>query len=179
MARNNAFLEGNLGVAAAGVRAEEFGDKYNHTTVLTFEGSSAVLPAIAGGANLAVGKLLYTLPAGAVVVEAARLKDVAITQTEGNIDADTPDVGLGTTVASGVVAVLSGTAAFENILTGQTFTDCNGTAEDVAVGTQLVIQHDGDKTIYLNAADGWAASGDAGAVLSGQVVIHWRYLGEA
>lgn len=179
MARNNDFLEGNNGVAAPACRAEEFGDKYHHTTILTLEGASAVLPAIAGGANLAVGLKLYDFPGGSVIVEAARLKDVAITQSEGNITADTPDVGLGTTIASGAVAVLGGTAAFENILTGQTFADCDGTAEDVAVGTQLVIQHDGDKSVYLNVADGWAASGDAAAVVSGQIVLHWRYLGEA
>jgi hypothetical protein len=179
MARNNAFLEGNKGVATAACRAEEFGDKYHHTTVLTLEGASAVLPAIAGGANLAVGLKLYDFPAGAVVVEAARLYDVAIQQTDGNIAADTPDVGLGTTIASGVVAVLGGTAAFENVLTGQTFTDCDGTAEDVAVGTQLVIQTGDSHSLYLNVADGWAASGDAAAIVSGQIIVHWRYLGGA
>lgn len=179
MARNNDFLQGNKGVAAAAVRAEEYGDKYNHTTVLTFEGASAVLPAIAGGANLAVGVKLYDFPAGAVVVNAARLKDVAITQTEDNITADTPDVGLGTTIASGAVAVLSGTAAFENVLTGQTFTDCDGTAEDATVGTQLVIAPADSHALYLNVADGWAADGDAAAVVSGQVVINWSYMGES
>lgn len=179
MARNNAFLEGNKGVAAAACRAQEFGDKYHHTTVLTLEGASAVLPAIAGGADLAVGLKLYDFPAGAVIVEAARLYDVAIQQTDGNIDADTPDVGLGTTIASGAVAVLGGTAAFENVLTGQTFTDCDGTAEDVTVGTQLIIAPGDSHSLYLNVADGWAADGDAAAIVSGQIVIHWRYLGAA
>lgn len=179
MAKNNAFLQGNNGVAAAACRAQEYGDKYHHTTVLTLEGASAVLPAIAGGANLAVGVKLYDFPAGAVIVEAARLYDVAIQQTEGNIGADTPDVGLGTTIASGAVAVLGGTAAFENVLTGQTFTDCDGTAEDVTLGTQLIIAPGDSHALYLNVADGWAASGDAAAVVSGQVIVHWRYMGEA
>jgi len=113
------------------------------------------------------------------VVNAARLKDVAITQTEGNITADTPDVGLGTTIASGAVAVLGGTAAFENVLTGQTFTDCDGTAEDATVGTQLVVEPGDSHALYLNVADGWAADGDAGAVVSGQVVVNWTYMGES
>ncbi|MED5549862.1 MAG: hypothetical protein VX529_10945 [Pseudomonadota bacterium] len=179
MARNNAFLQGNLGVVAAPCRVEEFGDKYQHTTILTFEGSSAVLPAIAGGAVLAVGLKVYDFPAGSVIVDSARLYGVAITQTEGNITADTPDVGLGTTIGSGAVAVLSGTAAFENILTGQTFTDCDGTAEDATVGTQLVIAPADSHSVYLNVADGWAAGGDAAAVVSGQIVLQWRYMGGA
>ena len=176
MARNNAFLEGNLGVAAAACTVQEYGSKYNHTTVLTFTGSSAVLPDIAGGANLAVGKLIYTFPAGAIRVTATKM-DVGITQTQGNINADTPDIGIGTTIGSGVVAVLGGTAAFENILTGQTATNCTGTKTVKTVDTSLVIETAGDHTVYLNVADGWAASGDDAAILTGTVTLHWQYLG--
>jgi len=176
MAKNNAFLAGNLGVAAAPCRVAEYGDKYNHTTVLPLDGASAVLPAIAGGADLAVGLKLYDFPAGAVIVEASRL-DVAIQQVDGNIDADTPDIGLGTTIASGVVAVLGGTAGFENVLTGQTAADCDGTATDKMLATQLLVEVADSHALYLNVADGWAASGDAAAVVSGQVIVHWRFVG--
>lgn len=151
----------------------EYGDKHNRVTVIDFQ---TTFPAIAGGANLAVGKLLYTLPAGACVIEASRL-NVAIAGAAA-IQADTPDIGLGTTIASGVVAVLGGTAAFENILTGQTMTDCDETVTDAAVGTQLVIASGGDHTVYLNVADGWAAGGDAAADVYGRVILHWRYLGD-
>uniref|UniRef100_A0A6H1ZDX9 Uncharacterized protein n=1 Tax=viral metagenome TaxID=1070528 RepID=A0A6H1ZDX9_9ZZZZ len=175
---SSAVLTGaNNGTAETGTTAAEYGDGYRHITVLTV---NTTLPAIAGGADLAVGKLLYALPAGAVVVHSSHM-DLAITQTQGNITADTPDGGLGTTIASGVVNVLSGTAAFENILTGQAFNDCNGTAEDKAAiptgGTSLVIESGGDHTIYFNVADGWAASGDAAATLTGTVVIEWTHLG--
>lgn len=179
MARNNSFIEGNSGVVAAPCVGTEFGDKYSHTTVLSLEGASAVLPDIPGGADLGVGVKLYDFPAGAIIVESARIYDVAIQQVDGNITADTPDVGLGTTIASGVVAVLSGTAAFENVMTGQTFTDCDGTAEDVTIATQLIINPADSHSLYLNVADGWAASGDDAAVLSGQVIINWRYMGAA
>lgn len=164
----------NVGTAASGVLATEYGDGRNHVTVLTV--ANKALPAIAGGANLGVGSLLYTFPAGVDIVHGSRMS-ASITQTEGNITADTPDGGLGTTIASGAVAVLGGTAAFENVLTGQTFNDCNGTAEAVAVGTQLVIQAADNHTLYFNVADGWAASGDAGALLNGTFVIFWTYLG--
>lgn len=171
---NAATTSANVGTANTGTTAVEYGDARNHVTVLTV---STTLPAIAGGANLAVGKLLYTLPAGACLVQAAKMS-LAITQSQGNITADTPDGGLGTTIASGVVAVLGGTAAFENILTGQTFNDCNGTAEVKTVGDQVLVVETADNhTVYFNVADGWAASGDAAAALTGTVVLVWKYLG--
>lgn len=174
MARNNDFPPTNVGSPATGViDCIERGDKSRHTTILTVQ---TTLPAIAGGANLAVGKLLYTFPAGAIVVHAATMS-LAITQTTGNITADTPDGGLGTTIGSGVVAVLGGTAAFENILTGQTFDDCNGTAEVKTVADQvLVIEASAAHTLYFNVADGWAASGDTGARLTGTVAFTWTLL---
>ncbi len=107
-------MAGKLGAAAAGVTAVEKGDGYRHVSVLTV---NTTLPAIAGGANLAVGKLLYTLPAGRLLINAVSMT-LAITQTEGNINADTPD----------------------------------------------------------DAADGWAASGDAAALLTGTVVVDWTFL---
>lgn len=165
---------GGVGTPATGVTAVEYGDGKTHQTVLTI---ASVLPAIAGGASLGVGKLLYTLPAGAHIIESAYMS-VAIQQTEENITADTPEVGLGTVIASGAVAVLSGTGTFEDIITGQVAADCDGTATvKTAIPTAavpLVIEAAGAKTVHLNVADGWAASGDAAAVITGTVVLNWR-----
>jgi hypothetical protein len=167
----------NVGAAATGSTAVETGDAYNHTTILTV---STTLPAIAGGANLAVGKLLYTFPAGEIIVESAYMS-LAITQSQGNINADTPDGGLGTVIGSGVVATLDGTATFEDIITGQTFNNCTGTAEvKTAIPTAavpLVIATAAAHTVHFNVADGWAASGDAAAALAGTVVLNWRFMG--
>jgi hypothetical protein len=151
---------------------KEYGDSTYHKTVLTLQGA---LPAIAGGADLAVGRKLYTFPHKNIRILTAAFNGVAIQQTEGNIDADTPDVGLGTTIASGAVDVLSGTAAFENILTGQTFTDCDGTAEIAVVGsTTTLAKTTAAYAVHFNVADEWAASGDEGATISGDVVITWE-----
>ncbi len=164
----------NAGTAATGVTAVEYGDGRNHITVLTVV---TTLPAIAGGANLAVGKLLYTMPAGACIIHAAKMS-LSITQTQGNITADTPDGGLGSVIGSGVVATLDGTATFEDILTGQTFNDCNGTAEVKSVANQPMVMETGAAhTVHFNVADGWAASGDAAALLAGTVTLHWVFLG--
>ena len=170
----------NAGTAASGATALEYGDGYTHTTVLTV---NTTLPAIAGGAALGIGKLLYTLPAGAQIVSSSYFS-LAITQTQGNITSDTPVVGLGTTVASGAVSVLSGTAAFQNISAGKAAADCDGTATtQTALATAspfaLVINATGglNHTIYANVAATWTAGGDAAALLTGTVVLNWQFMG--
>ena len=166
----------NVGAASTGVTAVEYGNGFDHKTVLTL---ATTLPAIAGGASLGVGKLLYTLPAGAAIIESAYLS-VAITQTTAHITADTPDVGIGTVIASGVIALLNGTATFENIITGQTAADCNGTATvktaTPTAAVPLVIETGDAHTVYLNVADGWAASGDPAAIVTGTVIINWKFV---
>lgn len=167
----------NNGTPGTGVTAAEYGNGFTHTTVLTL-GALAVLPAIAGGASLGVGVLLYTFPAGSQIIKAARMA-VGITQTQGHINADTPTVGLGTTIASGAVAVLSGTAGFQNVAVGKAAANCTGTATvQTALATAspfgLVTETGGTKTLYFNAAFAWAASGDAAAALSGTVSLDWQ-----
>lgn len=153
------------------VDEETFGSNNIFRTVLQV---NTTLPAIAGGANLGVGKLLLTLPSLECQILGSSMS-MAVKQTQGNITADTPDAGLGTTIASGVVATLDGTAAFENILTGQTMANCNGTAIVESVATNLALTSGGvNKTIYFNIADGWAASGDTAAKLYGTVELLWR-----
>lgn len=166
------LFAGGAGAVAAGVTAVEETNGSFHKTTLTI---SSVLPAIAGGAALAVGKALYTLPAGALQVTGSYMS-VALDELDGNITADTPDVGLGTTIASGVVSVLGGTAAFENILTGQTAADCNGTATVANVATNLAIAAADSHVVYLNVADTWAAGGEAACPVYGTVVITWTEL---
>lgn len=167
-------LMGASGTPATGVTAREDGVGDLHKTTLTV---STTLGAIAGGADLGLGKLMYTFPAGEIIVEAAYMS-MTLTAADGNIDADTPDVGLGTVVASGAVALLNGTATFENIITGQTATDCSGTATvktaTPTAGSPLVIATAGAHTVYFNVADGWAASGETACPITGTIVLHWR-----
>jgi len=169
---NTVINTGNIGTMNTGVTGTEYGDGYNHTTKLTI---STTLPAIAGGAALGVGKLIYTFPAGAIVVGSCYMT-LGITQTQGNINADTPAVGIGTTIASGVISVLSGTAAFENVIQGKVAANCTGTATVKTDITQLTIDAADDHTVYINAAATWAASGDAAAILTGTVVLDWQFL---
>lgn len=163
----------NIGTIATGSSVIEYGDGYHHQSIITM---NTTLPAIAGGAALAVGKLIYTLPAGAVIVKGIYMS-AAITQTQGNINANTPDVGLGTTIGSGANALLSAVgAAAENILTGQTAANCTGTATVKTAFAPIAIASGDDHTIYLNAAASWAASGDAAALLTGTIVLDWVFM---
>jgi hypothetical protein len=164
------------GTPATGVTAVEAGDGVHHRTTLTL---NTTLGAIAGGAALGVGALLYTLPAGAQVINSSQM-NVGITQTTGHINANTPTVGLGTVIASGAVSVLSGTATFQNINVGKAAANCTGTqteqTEIPTAGLGLVMEVGGTKTIYFNAAATWSASGDPAALVTGTVVIDWTTL---
>ncbi len=161
------------GTANTGTTAVEYGDGKRHTTVLTV---ATTFPAITGGADQAVGKLLYTFPAGAVIVRSAKLS-LGITQTEAHINADTPDIGLGTVIGTGTVADLSGTTTFEDIITGQTAANCTGTATVKTIANQVLVIESGDAhTLHVNAAFGWAASGDAAALVAGTVVVDWELM---
>ena len=165
----------NRGVAAAGVTSIEDGTNRLHQTILTV---NTTLPAIAGGASLGVGKLLYTFPAGNIIVDSAYMS-MAVTQTQGHINANTPGVGVGTVVASGVVADITGTATFENVLVNTAAANCTGTSTVLTAiptgAVPLVIKAADAHTVYFNAAAAWAASGDAAALLTGTVIINWEF----
>lgn len=125
-------------------------------------------------ANKGDGKLLYTLPAGNVIIKRATIA-LGIIGTAALNAADTPDLGLGTVVASGAIAVLSGTATFENILTGQTVSACDNTVQMASVASTLTIASAAAHTVYLNIADGWAGI-DAGMLATGRVIIEWAFM---
>jgi len=163
----------NLGTANTGTTAAEYGDGIQHTTVLAV---NTTLPAITGGAAQGVGKLLYTLPAGAEVIDVSYM-NIAITQSEGNINADTPAVGLGSVIATGAISDFTGHATFDDLITGQTAADCNGTATVKTIADQIFVSEAaGSKAINFNAANTWAASGDSAAAISGTVVLHWKFI---
>jgi hypothetical protein len=161
----------NTGAAGTGVTATEYGDGRTHVTQLSFSGLAL---GTAAQADLAFGKLLYTLPAGAIVVKSASYS-IALAGAGETCDADTPDVGLGTVIGSGAVAVLGGTATFENILTGQTIADLAETVKNKTVADQvLVIEAAAAHTVHLNAADGWA--GACAVTATGTVALEWVLL---
>jgi hypothetical protein len=161
------------GTANTGVTAVEHGDATFHRTVLTVSQANATGLVTDDNASLASGYLLYTFPAGDIAVHSA-VMSLDVTSVEH--DAEAADYGLGTTIGSGTVAVLGGTAAFENIMTGQTA--ALGTVEAEAVNTALMIPAAGDHTVYFNMAAAWAdtAGTDDTCDLAGYVVLEWSKL---
>ena len=166
----------NVGTVEAtyGTVVEE-GDGNFHKTTITLNGA---FPAIAGGAALAVGRKIYTFPLGDIRIISSVMSNMKLQQTEGNVTADTPDLGLGYVIASGANALLSANPTFESILTGQTMADCDGTAK--YAGADAAIAYYINPTpaiaVYLNVADTWAASGDVALGFTGTVVITWEFL---
>ena len=161
----------NNGTVEAGVTAVHYGDGVNVTAVLTL---TNVPLTVGNSVSLGVGALIYTLPAGACLIRDAYMS-VGISGV--STTTDTPDVGLGTVIASGVVATLDGTGTFENIITGQTAANTNDTASvkgtGPTAGNPLEITTGGAHTVHFNAADAWGANADASGLLKGTVVISY------
>ncbi len=159
----------NVGTVGTGTTAVEYGDSYHHITVLTVAG---VLSAIAGSGNYGVGLKVYTLPTSAQIIKAAYMS-IGITQSQGNIDADQPKVGLGTTLASTAVADLTNPTTLDDILVQQDANNCTGTAEVKTVADQiLVIETGSAHTVHFNAADSWNGA-DAAATVAGTIILEW------
>lgn len=169
----------NVGVLGTGVTAVEAGDGMHHVTTLTL--TDVDLGAIAGAGNLAVGALIYTFPAG-VHKHSVTYSSVSLTG-DAAIQADTPDCGLGSVIGSGAVAVLGGTATFEDYVGGSAAADCNGTALTVGptgatagIHTGISLNAAGDtKTLHYNAAANWSGA-SAALLANGTVVLEWTTL---
>jgi len=162
------------GTANTGVTATHYtGDGKNFTTKLVVSQADALT--VADNAALGDGYLLYTFPAGAYSVTSIKM-DMAITLAEDTTA--TPDVGLGSVEATGAVSVLSGTATFEDYLTGQTAADCAGTATLKTAAAALVVEAAAAHTLYFNAAATWAdtAGADLTGDIAGEVWIQWSLL---
>lgn len=154
---------------AAGLEFSEVIKGNVHISTVALKDVTLISPA--GGADLAAGVLLGTLPPGKIIVRSVAL-DLSLANTTGNSAADTPDLGIGTTVAAGAVATLNLVAGAENILTGQTINDCAGTQEILTSEVDVAIEAAAAHTVYLNIADGWAANGDV-IKANGTVKLEW------
>lgn len=167
----------NVGTSAA-TSVVEYGDGINHVTVLT--ATALAFPDVADNAASAVGDLIYTFPAGDIVIEYAYV-NIALTIDDA-VQTDTPDVGLGTVIGTGAVATLDTTGEFEDIITGQLSGAIDGTnfvnvAGLPSVGAPLYIEAADAHTVHVNAADTWANTTTQGLTYTGTVVIKWAYMG--
>ncbi len=171
---------GSDGVGAVGssstTTATETFDGSLYTTVLDVT-AFPIMATIGDNASLAGGALLYTLPAGDILIEGGVL--VGTVNAEASVQTDTPEIGVGTVVGSGANATLGAVGATcENVLGPFVAASVNdGAVSGANATTGPFIQASASvRTLYLNAADGWADR-DAGTVpltFTGQIVIKWR-----
>jgi hypothetical protein len=161
----------NVGTAGTNCTAVHYGDGVNMTAVVTVTNAVIV---VGNSADLGVGYLVYNLPAGACMIRDSYYSMVLSGITTST---DTPDTGLGTVIASGVVTVLDGTATFENISTGIAMTNPNSTPTVSALGPTaggaLPILTGAAHTVHFNMAGAWSANADASGLLNGTVVISY------
>jgi len=161
---------------------EEYGSGIEHLTKLTMTAFS--LGNTADNASLGIGAKFYTFPAGTIIVTDATL--VGSLTAAISVTTNTPEIGIGTVVASGAVSVLSGTATFEDIIDGNVSgTGGDTVAPDVA-GTafyksssftsNVLIKTTGGKSrdLFLNAAAAWNDVTAAGALtFTGVITLKW------
>lgn len=163
-----------VGTAGTSCTVTHYGDGRNMRAVVTITNAAIT---VGVSANLGVGKLVYTLPAGAILIHGAYM---SVGLSGVTVTNDTPDLGLGTVIASGAVATLDGTGTFEDIITGQTMTNTNGTATvkgaGPTAGAPLEIATAAAHTVHVNLADGWGNNTDASGLLNGTVVIDYTWM---
>ena len=125
--------------------------------------------------------LIYTLPAGAKILESAYMNVTAVTSSATKTDE--AELGLGTVIASGNTALLSHTATFEDIITGQALADIDDT-DPVPIaalptgGAPLFFASADARTIHMNIASDFADNDVEAATIafSGTVVLIWKFL---
>lgn len=127
---------------------------------------------IPSDASLGFGQDLFTLPAG--LVESLGFAYSLTSLCPSGLSATAGEFGLGTTVASGAVAVLSGTAGFENVAEGRTLSNhvaattlvTEGfqvaptyTVQSATVNPGLIDASAGTTKVYANIAAAWDQTG--------------------
>ena len=164
----------NVGTVGTNVTAVEAGNATNHLTTLTL---ASVAYTIGDNAALADGALVYTFPAGVIAINSVSCS-LGLTLTTGTPTTDTPEIGLGTVIGSGVNATLGDVAAgAEDIAGPAVMDDVAGTAEIFSNATPQILAAADVHLVHVNIADTWADVDDTAATMSGSIYINWSFLG--
>lgn len=179
---NSATLLDGIGTAGSGVSAKHYSADGRHiTSVLTLD--DFVVGALAGAAAaLGLGDIVYSFPAG-VHLEEVYYQSLSMKAAGTAVNTDT---GLGSVVASGAVSVLSGTATFEDRLTGQTLATAASGGTAAAAGplgatagilTGISLNAASSvKNVFLNSAGTWNVNNTGNLTATGTIVLVWSKL---
>jgi len=176
------MTQSHIGTAGTNVLAVEIGDGFNHTTILTL--TNADLGAIGGAGAAAIGALIYTFPVGAHL-HSVTSASIAI-QGDAPVQADTPELAIGSLIASGANATIGavGATAEDYTVPLASITDCNGSVNGIAMqgavaglNTGISFNATGDtKAVNLNVADTWSGASTT-LLATGTVTLQWTYHG--
>lgn len=155
----------------------EYGDGRDMTTVLTL--TNFIVGALAGaGAALGLGNIVVAFPAGAHL-ELVYYQNLSLTAAGTAV---TTLTGLGSVIASGAIAVLSGTATFQNRLVGQSLSTAaaGGTAAaallgaTAGIGTGISLNAAASiKNVFVNSSGTWNADNTGNLTATGTISFKW------
>lgn len=161
----------NVGTTPGTVTAVEYGDGYNHVTVLTVT-AAVLVPDIPADAE-EVGALIYTFPAGVHQVHSVHMDVTAVTE---GANSNAVDIGCGSTLAAGDGATLQA-ATDEDFLDGQTIADSSSPAIEKSLAADgTVFEASDSKLFHINLAGTWTAT-EGDPDITATVTIRWSYLG--
>ena len=172
-----------FGVAGADATVQEYllaGDDtgaLHLTNIFIAAGTSVVTTP--DNESLAQGLLIYTFPAGQIIVKRV-YGDVGLEIDDSLLVGDTPEIGLGTVIGSGAIAVLNGTT-MEDIWGPFVVDGCDtgATAADAFQGISvknLIIPGADPHLVHFNVADAWAdgaGTADVTLVNGARFIIEW------
>ena len=176
------LAEGLVGTAGTSISAVEMGEGNRRRTVLLVTAPISIVTN-PDTAALGSGALIYTFPAGQIIVERV-YGDMGLEIDDAANIADTPEVGLGTLIATGAIATLgAGDAAMEDIWGPHVVAGCDVGADATDAGQfvtvpNLIIAGASAHLVHFNCADTWGNGAGTNDVFlnTGRFVIDWTLM---
>ena len=137
---------------------------------------------IAADASEGFGIKIGVLPETELAIVASKLT-IQLTAPSG-LGSTAGEIGVGTVIGSGAVSVLSGTATFEDIVTGQTMTNLTKAGADTndeyhtVAGVTIVDATAGSVAAHLNIASVWDQTSAENLTVVGTVDLWYIDLGD-
>lgn len=166
----------NVGAAGTNVTAVEYGDAYQHVTVLTLAAVD-LTPNLPNNVE-ALGAIIYTFPVGVYVAKSCHMDITAGLFTDNNVAAE---CGIGSVIATGDISTLA-TGTFEDYVLGTgTIADAGASfvkelSTVMTNGSPLLFESGGSHVVHINVAATWTDA-VAPANVTGTVTIAWDFLG--
>ncbi len=173
---------GLVGVAESGWTVIEMGSGMKRRTILKLTTATSFVTT-PDTAALADGAKIYTFPAGQIIIHEV-YGDIGLEINDATNVADTPEVGLGSVIATGAVATLgAGASTWEDTWGPHIVTGCDvGAAPSDAIQQVSrpgkVIASAGVHAIFLNIADTWSNGGGTADcfVQACRFIIDWTLI---